>query len=127
MNISKDSVRGICLQRSVMKPMKRGPRLKINSAYNLRSKRKIFHLKQICEKINCKKMVNLCDISVSRHTVARYLKQEGMMYKKVKRSLPVKPLYKLKRDDLAKKWLAENHPWERTIFFRREVVFPRWP
>ena len=46
--------------------------------------------------------------------------------KKIRRSLPLKPLVKLKRDDLAKKWLAENHPWERTIFFRREVVFPRW-
>jgi len=53
MNISKDSVRDICLQRRVMKPMKRGPRLYINSAYKLRLKRKICHLKQICEKVNC--------------------------------------------------------------------------
>jgi len=34
MNISKDSVSGICIQRRVMKPMKRGPRLKINSVIN---------------------------------------------------------------------------------------------
>ena len=105
MNISKDSMRGICLQRKVIKPMKRGPRLKINSAYKLRLKRIICYLNQICEN------VNLCDIPVLRHTVARYLKQEGMKYKKV-RSLPFKPLDKLRRDDLAKKWLAENHPWE---------------
>ena len=39
-----------------------------------------------------------------------------MKYKKVIRSLPLKPLDKLKRDDLAKKWLVENHPWEGTIF-----------
>jgi len=99
-----------------MKPIKRELRLKINSAYKLRLKRKICHLKQICEKVNCKKLVNLCEIPVSQHTVARYLKQEGMKYKKVRRSLPLKPLGKRKRDDLAKKWLAENHPWERTIF-----------
>jgi len=51
-NISKDSVRGICLQRRIMKPMKRGPRLKINLAYKLKLKKKICHLKQICEKVN---------------------------------------------------------------------------
>jgi len=39
-----------------------------------------------------------------------------MAYKKVKRSLPLQLLDKLKREDLAKKWLLENHPWERTIF-----------
>jgi len=54
----------------------------------------------------------LYDIPVSLHTVACYLKQEGMTYKKVRRRYLLKPLDKLKRDDLAKKWLAENHPLE---------------
>ena len=39
-----------------------------------------------------------------------------MKHKKVKRSLPLKSLDKLKRDDLERKWLVEDHPWERTIF-----------
>ena len=71
-----------------MKPMKRGPRLKINSAYKLRLKRKICHQKHFCEKVNFKKLVNLCDIPVARQTVAHYLKQEGMKLKKVRKSLP---------------------------------------
>ena len=82
--------------------MKGGPRLKINLAYKLRLKRKICHMKQICEKVNCKILINLCDIPASWHIVARYLKQEGMKFKKVRRGLPLKPLDKLKRDDLAK-------------------------
>jgi len=116
MHITKDSVRGICLQRRIANPKKRGPRPKLNAAYKLRLKREICHLKQIGEKVNCPKLIKSCDIKVSRQTVSRYLKQEGMRYKKVKRSLPLQPSDKVKREDLAKKWLAENHPWERTIF-----------
>jgi len=39
-----------------------------------------------------------------------------MKYKKVIRSMPFKPLDNLKCDDLAKKWLAETHQMERSIF-----------
>ena len=60
-------------------------------------------------KVDCKKLINVCDIPVSRFTVAHYLKQQGMMYKKIRKSLPLKPLDKVKRCDLAKKWLSENH------------------
>lgn len=115
-NLSKTCVRSICRKRIVRKPMKRGPKPKINAAYKLRLKRQIHNLKNSGEKINCNKLINSCNIPVSRFTVARYLKQQSMIYKKVRRSLPLKPLDKIKRCDLAKKWLAENHLWERTIF-----------
>ena len=49
-NFSKDCVRGICLQRSVEKLLKRGPKPK------LRLKRKIRNFKNIGAKINCKKI-----------------------------------------------------------------------
>ena len=72
-NFSKDCVRGICLQRSVGKQMKSGPKAKLNSLNKLRLKRKICNLKHICEKVNCKKLINSSDISVSCHTVVRTL------------------------------------------------------
>ena len=48
--------------------------------------------------------------------LGRYLRQQGMKYRKIKKCLPLKPLDKIKWLDFAKKWLRENHAWERTIF-----------
>ncbi|MGL4390516.1 MAG: transposase, partial [Carnobacterium maltaromaticum] len=67
-------------------------------------------------KVNCKKLITRCDIPVSRFTLARHLKQQGLRYKKIRKSLSLNPLDKVKRCDLTKMWLAENHLWERTIF-----------
>jgi len=85
--------------------MKRGPKPKFNSACKLRLKQKICNSKHIGEKLNFKKLINLCDIPVSRHTIARYLKQQVVTYEKIRRSLPQEPLNKLKREDFVKKWL----------------------
>jgi len=68
------------------------------------------------ENVNCNKLIRVCDIPVSRFTVGRYLKQQGMKYKKIRKSLPLKPFDKQKRCDLAKMWLSQSHPWEQTIF-----------
>ena len=64
-------MRGICLQRIVGKPTKRGPKPKLNSIYKLRLKRKLCNLKHIGDKVNCKKLIHSYDIPVSHYTVAR--------------------------------------------------------
>ena len=56
--------------------MKRGSKPKLNLAYKLSLKRKICNLKYIGEKINCRKLINSCDILVSRHTTTCYFKQQ---------------------------------------------------
>jgi len=66
-------------------------------------------------KVNYKKLINACDIPFSCFTVARYLKQQGMMYKKIRKRLPMNLLDKVKRCDLAKKWLSGNNPCKCTI------------
>ena len=73
--------------------------------------------------VNCKKLINTCDIPVSRFTVARYLKQQGMMYKKIRRRFPLKPLDNMKRCDLSKRWLSGNFPWKRIIFLDEKWFF----
>ena len=67
-------------------------------------------------KINCKKLLNACDILVSSFTVACYFKEQGMMFNKIRRSFPLKPLDNVKRCDLTKKWLSGYNPLERTFF-----------
>jgi len=114
--LSVDCVRGICLQRTVTRKMKPGPKPKINAAYKLRLKRKISSLHGNGEKVNSTKLIRECQIPVSRFTIARYLKQQSLRYKKINKCLPLKAVDLEKRRYLARKWLAENHQWERTIF-----------
>ena len=45
--------------------------------YKLRLKREIYNMKANGAKVNCKKLINACDISVSRFTVARYLSNKA--------------------------------------------------
>ena len=115
-NFSVSCARGICRKRFMTTPKKRGPKTKLNAVYKLRLKRQICTMKDNGEKVNCNKLIRACDIPVSRFTVGRYLKQQGMKYKKIRKSLPLKPFDKQKRCDLAKKWLSQSHPWEQTIF-----------
>jgi len=114
--ISRNVVIGICRKRTVTKSLKRGPKCKLNAAYKLRLKRQICSLRDNGAKVNCNKLIKSCNIPVSRFTISRYLKEEGLKYKKIRKSLPLNALDKANRCDLAKKWLAENHLWERTIF-----------
>jgi len=116
LKISKDSVYGICKMRVVQIKKRSGPKPKINEAYKLRLKRRICTLRECGEKVNCPKLIRECNIDASRFTVGRYLRQQGMKYTKIKKSLPLKPLDKIRRAEIAKEWLAENHQWERTIF-----------
>jgi len=116
LKLPKECIRSICRKRAIVKPKKRGRKALLVPAYKLRLKREIFNVKEKGAKVTCKKLINACDIPVSRFTVARYLKQQGMKYLKIRRSLPLKPLDKAKRCDLATKWLSGNHQWERTIF-----------
>ena len=55
--------------------MKRGSNPKLNLAYKLRLKLKIYNLKNIGENVNSKKLINSSDILVSRYIVMRQLKQ----------------------------------------------------
>jgi len=116
MSFTKNCVRGICEKRRVSIKRKTGPKPKINASMKLRIKRKIATLKACGEKVNSPKLIRECEIAASRFTVSRYLRQQGLRYKKVRKILPLKPLDMLKRAELAKRWLSENHQWERTIF-----------
>ena len=98
------------LNRSIIRKKKRGPKPKITATNKLMLKRKISTLKGNIEKVNSPKLIRECNMSVPRYTIGRYLRQQGMTYRKIKKCLLLKPLEKIKRSDFA------NHAWERTIF-----------
>jgi len=56
-NQSRDTVRGICLQRQILRKRKRGPKPKITAAHKLMLKRKIASLKDNYEKVYCRKLI----------------------------------------------------------------------
>jgi len=89
--------------------MKKEPKLKIAATNKLMQKRKISTLKGNDEKVNSQKLIRKCNLSVSRYTMGRYLRQQDMTYQKIKKCLPLKLLDKIKRSDFEKKWLGENH------------------
>ena len=94
--LSRDCIRGICLQRSIIRKKKRGPKPKISAANKLMLKRKISTLKGNGEKVNSPKLILECNMSVSRYTMGWYLRQQGMTYRKIKKCFPLKPLDKIK-------------------------------
>lgn len=115
-HLSRDCVRGICLNRKILHPKKRGRKSTLTKAHKLCIKRQISNLKKEGQKVYASKLINLCELSVSRFTISRHLKAINMRYQKVNKVIPLKLQDKNKRVELAKQWIIENHSWEKTIF-----------
>lgn len=116
LGLSRDTVRGICLKRKVSNPKKRGRKSLITKPSKLRIKRRLSYLKDQCQKVTCRKIINECDLNISRFTMGRYMKKINQRYKKIKKRICLKDGDKEKRVNFAKLHLSENHPWEQTVF-----------
>lgn len=116
MKISRNSVHGICLNRNVLHPKKRGRKAILTQPHKLQIKRQISIMKQKNEKVNSRKLKEICDLPASRFTICRHLKAINMKYEIIRKIIPLKLQDKNERVKLAKQWLIENHPWEKTIF-----------
>ena len=116
LHLTKECIKSICRQRKVRLPKTRGRKKLLTKAEKLRIKRKISSLKDIGSKINSKKLINECDLLVSRSTVSRHLKQQNLKYLNVKKVISLSRVDKENRVILAKQWLVKNHPWNKTIF-----------
>jgi len=53
-------------------------------------------------------LISECDIAAFRFTVGRYLEEQGLKYKKVRKILPLKPLEKFTRKQVDVSW---SGPW----------------
>ena len=82
--------------------------------HKFRIKREISILRQNRENVYASKLINNCDLQVSRFTVCHHLKKINIMYEKLKKTIPLKMKDKCERVRLARKWLIINHYFYKT-------------
>jgi len=111
MNIHIDCIRSICRKRKTLHQKKRGRKFSLSKRDKLAIKRQINLLKTNKEKVNSSKIKINLNLSASRHTICRHIKELGLKYAKIKKMLPLKKSDKDERLSLSKKWLTDNHPW----------------
>lgn len=114
--LSRDCVKGICVNPKVINPKKRGPKNKIDKKACLRIKRCINQFKDASEKVNSRKIKYECNLMASRRTIRRYLQGQGMKFKNMKKKLSLSKADKCRRVEFAKEMLGRNHHWEITTF-----------
>ena len=115
-HMSRDRVRGVCLNRGKCFKKKRGPHFKLNKSDKIRIKRQICNMEDRGEKINSSKLISSCDLEVSKSTVCRHLKKSEMKYKNIPKKIQISKADKKIRVEHITRWISENHTWEKTIF-----------
>lgn len=116
LGISKDSARNLCVYRTNNNPKKRGPKFKIMPKENLRLKRTISNLMVAGQKINCTKLMDNCELSISKRTLQRHMMKSDMIYMKIKSQIVLSKKHKEERVNIISRWITSNHKWEKTIF-----------
>ena len=95
---------------------KRGPKKIINSREKTKIKRVFKVLKDKNQKITAKKIKIESGIDASISTIQRALADLNLTYGEIPKKLPLTKEHKLKRVELAKKWIAENLITKNIVF-----------
>lgn len=96
---------------------KRGPEKKLGRHEETTIKRETRKSMEVGVKITSRIMKQNCNPDhVSDRTVRWTMSRIGFKYKIVKQSLLLMQKHKLKRLELAKKWIETQHPWQVTCF-----------
>jgi len=116
LGISRYAAVNLCVYKMKRTKIKSGPKLKISKPYKLRLKRKISALHELGEKVNSQKLIDECQLKVSKSTVQRYLHSTGFTYKRISSRIYLTDCHKRNRVTCIKSWIASYHDWELTIF-----------
>jgi len=115
--ISHQTVKYIVENHDNDNKKKRGPKSKVNRHYETAIKREIRKANAEGRKISSKDIQENCDLGhISDRTIRRTIARIGFKYNKVKQSLVLTKNHRLRRLELAKRWLEESHPWNLTCF-----------
>jgi transposase/YHS domain-containing protein len=113
---SYTSVRFMVLNDYSKPKAKRGPKQKISPREKTRIKREIRKLSGEGERVTAKKLKDTLQIKASLRTIQRNAKRQGFKYQKAVKKINLSPSHKKRRLELAKQWLRDSHPWNRTVF-----------
>lgn len=116
LNISLYAARNLCVYQVKLHKMKAGRKLKITKKHQLSIKRASASILQDGERLTSRKLISKCDLTVSRWTVQRYMKKKEFKYSNVSKKLLLNSRQKRNRVEIISQWIAENHPWEITVF-----------
>lgn len=116
LNMTRDGACNLCVYKLKRIKLKTGPKLKIDKASKLRIKRRICGFNENKEKVNATKIIEECDLDVSRSTVQRYLRKTGFIYKRMSSRIHLTAGQKQLRMQCVRSWISLNHDWDLTIF-----------
>ena len=83
--LSRDIVRGIGVNKKLMKPGKRGPKFLLQKREKTRIKRCNARLTDLNEKANSRKIIAKCQLYVCQRTLQLHLKATDFKYKSAKK------------------------------------------
>src|ERR1043165_10104056 len=116
LSISKDSAVSLCQYQIKSNQKKRGRKSLIDKRISLQIKRESSRLNAEGEKVNCKKLIQMCNLNISRWTVGRHLIKHELVYKKAHKQIILSKKHKQERIIKVEEWITSNHDWLRTIF-----------
>lgn len=116
LKINQHAARGLIRYKNKVHICKRGPKLKLGSKHQLQIKRQISSMIENKEKVTSLKIIRKCDLTVSKHTVHRYLRRTDFVYKKSALEINLSKVHKQERIRIISKWVSKNLPWENVVF-----------
>ena len=93
-----------------------GPKPKVNSKMKYSIRREIALLRKYGKKVNTTKIINNCNLNISKTTCWRELNKSGLKYRRVNQQIILKKEHKIKRVWFITQWFSEQHNWTKTIF-----------
>jgi len=116
LNVSKQSARNLCNYQLKINKKKSGPKQIISGFGAYRIGRQIRNLKMLGEKVTTTKIINNCNIKISKTTCWRTLNRIGYKCRKAAPEIVLTKKHKVARVTAITQWISERHNWHQTVF-----------
>lgn len=116
LEISKKSAINLCQYKLKKLKKKTGPKNKITKKLQLKMKREISNILNSGQKVFSQKIIQNCDLLVSKRTVQRHLKKNNYVYQSASTQIVLSQHHKLERVRLISQWIHESIMWENVAF-----------
>jgi len=115
LNLKKSTVSSICNRKDRIKK-KTGSKPIINNRTSRLIKRTLQTMLNEGSKITSSSLISQCQLSISKSTMQRYLKQNNYLYSVIRKQIILTEIHKEKRKEICKKWLRERIDFSTVVF-----------